>query len=110
MHVCTDALGVRALSRSTERACAQDDRDIFIGRALNPLSWYYKAWLVLVKTLALYYFIAVPIRLCFRPWPTYTDSRGLALDLSADCLAFLHGLVVSKTAYRTKAGRLATLS
>ena len=86
---------------------------MLIESSLNPSSWPVQYWLALIRFVAIYHFIAVPIRITFLPWPSMIDTRALATDLVADLLTFINIIVLSKTAqlnsralWITKASRL----
>ena len=72
---------------------------IFIETAFNPNSWIWRKWAALMRVLALYYFIMVPIRIAFVPWGSMLDVSALATDLFADILCLVNVLIVGNTAY-----------
>jgi hypothetical protein len=71
----------------------------FIKSALHPESMLLKQWDTIVIFVALYHFIAVPIRIGFVPWNSMLDSRALYTDLAADVLTVLNLVLCCNTAY-----------
>jgi len=72
-----------------------------IGSALNPESWVAVCWGSAVHFVAVYHFIAVPIRISFLPWDSMLDVRALATDLIADILTACNIVVRGNTAYKS---------
>ncbi len=72
-----------------------------IGSALNPESWIVICWANTVQFVALYHFIAVPIRISFLPWDSMLDVRALATDLIADILTVCNIVIRGNTAYKS---------
>ncbi len=71
----------------------------FIKSALNPESFILRQWQTLLILVALYHFVAVPIRIGFVPWSSMLDSRALYTDLVADVLTVLNLFLCCNTAY-----------
>jgi hypothetical protein len=74
---------------------------IMIGSALNPESWVAVCWGSTLHFVAVYHFIAVPIRISFLPWDSMLDVRALATDLLADILTICNIFVRGNTAYKS---------
>jgi hypothetical protein len=72
-----------------------------IGTALNPESWIAACWRKILHFIAIYHFIAVPIRISFQPWDSMLDLCALATDLSADILTASNIFVQCNTAYKS---------
>jgi len=72
---------------------------VFIRNALNPRSFVFAIWSRVVRGLAIYYFISVPIRLCFLPWDSMINSQALALDITMDAICVLNLAIQMNTAY-----------
>ena len=72
-----------------------------IGSALNPESWAAVCWGSAIHFVAVYHFIAVPIRISFLPWDSMLDVRALATDLIADILTACNIVVRGNTAYKS---------
>ncbi len=72
---------------------------ILIGTVLNPTSWLVSYWLILLKAVALYHFVMVPVRISFVPWKKMLDSQALGTDLIADIITILNLPILGNTAY-----------
>jgi hypothetical protein len=72
-----------------------------IGSTLNPESWVAVCWGRILNFVAVYHFIAVPIRISFLPWDSMLDVRALATDLIADILTAWNIVVRGNTAYKS---------
>ncbi len=97
--------GLRERSNKTQRA----DR-VFLsgfGSALNPSSLPLRTWFTMQQMSALYYFLHVPVRIAFNPYPNMTGWQYalLGVDLGVDCLVFLHLLLSFNIGYMNKKSR-----
>lgn len=77
------------------------ESDILVRSALNPESWVVLGWQNILKIVAVYHFVAVPVRISFLPWSTMLDIRALSTDLLADILTAVNVLVRGNTAYKS---------
>ena len=75
---------------------------MLVGRALNPNSVVYDYWRLLLKFVAVYDFIAVPIRIAFKPWGSMLSPVALGTDLTADSVLFLHLFLELNTAFKNE--------
>jgi hypothetical protein len=82
-----------------QKAAALQGESIFIGSALNPKSWFARWWTNVMKFIAIYHFLIVPVRITFLPWSSMLDVRALSTDLIVDTLTVLNVLVLTNTAY-----------
>ena len=95
---------VRKGLRERKGASGVGGSSFLIDRAFNPTSWPVQRWRQLIRAVAIYHFIAVPVRIAFLPWPSMLDIRALATDLLADVLTFANVLMLTKTAELSKRG------
>ena len=65
------------------------------GSALNPKCFAIRSWWSFQQAAALYYFVHVPVRIAFNPYPKMTSWNEIALwlDSFVDCLAFFNLLL-----------------
>ena len=85
-----------------------DRNDIFIRTAINPYTPSFALWNLLMRLVALYEFIAVPVRIGFEPWPSMLAPEALSTDLLADCFVMTHMIVNLNTAYRNSRSQWVT--
>ena len=71
---------------------------LLIGTVINPKSIVFRKWISLMKFVAIYHFLVVPIRIAFLPWSSMTDFRALCSDLVADFVTVMHVIVLANTA------------
>ena len=71
---------------------------LFIGSVLNPKNRWIQKWWKFMDIVAVYHFLAVPIRISFLPWSNMTEVWPLCTDLIADILIFVHIVIVANTA------------
>ena len=72
---------------------------LIIESALNPKSWFTKYWANLMKFVATYHFLIVPVRIMFIPWKSMVDYRALCTDLIADAFTVANVVVLMNTAH-----------
>ncbi len=89
---------IRKVLREQKSQVPVDD-SIFLGTVLNPTSWLVSNWMRLLKAVALYHFIMVPVRISFVPWERMVDSEALGTDLIADIITVLNIPILGNTAY-----------
>ncbi len=75
------------------------ESSIFNGNVLNPKSLFMKKWKIFMKSVAMYHFLVVPVRIMFLPWSSMTDYRALSSDLTADVFVVLHLFIQANTSY-----------
>jgi len=97
--------GLRERSNKTQRA----DR-VFLsgfGSALNPNSLPLRTWSTIQQMSALYYFVHVPVRIAFNPYPFMTGWQYalLTVDLVVDSLVFVHLILTFNIGYMNKKSR-----
>ena len=81
------------------KAHIKDENSILIESVFNPTSWVVSSWFILIKLLATYHFIMVPIRISFLLWNSMLDPQALGTDLIADILTVANVFVLGNTAY-----------
>jgi hypothetical protein len=89
---------IRKVLREQKAAILQEE-SIFINSALNPKSFIAKEWTRVMKFVAIYHFIVVPVRITFLPWNSMLDIHALSTDLIMDILTVLNVVVLTNTAY-----------
>ena len=75
---------------------------LMIGSCLSPLSLPHRTWSRMVCVVCLYLWLAVPVRLAFLPYTTFTDRGALVTDAPADVLLVLHVVVLLNTAVKAE--------
>jgi len=90
------------MMRERERSVVVDASFLIIDSALSPQSSPHRLWTLLIRTVCLYHWLAVPIRVAFLPYPTFTDRTALIMDVPTDILLVLHVIVSLNTAYRAE--------
>jgi len=90
------------MMRERENIVVVNASFLMIDSALSPESLPHRAWTMLIRMVCLYHWIAMPIRLAFLPYPTFTDPTALITDLPADMCLVLHVIVSLNTAYRAE--------
>ncbi len=79
---------------------SQDQDGLFVGSALNPGSLQMQVWIFLMRLVALYHMLMVPIRIAFMPYPHFTSLHALVSDGPMDVALGLHSLISLNTAFR----------
>jgi len=74
----------------------------------NPASRLLHGWFNVVRLIAAYHFIMVPVRLVYQPFNSLSDPMLLCSDLVVDALTILHVLTSFNTAYLNKKSRWVT--
>jgi hypothetical protein len=82
-----------------QKAAILQGEPMFIQSALNPKSWFAKTWTTVMKFVAVYHFLIVPVRITFLPWSSMLDFRALSTDLVVDTFTVLNVVVLTNTAY-----------
>jgi len=90
------------MMREREKIAVVNASFLMIDSALSPQSLFHRAWTMLIRMVCLYHWIAMPIRLAFLPFPTFTDRTALIMDVPTDILVGLHVIVSLNTAYRAE--------
>ena len=99
----------RKIIRDRKNGTAYYQSDaIFIKSALNPESWLMKAFKRFIGLVALYYFIAVPVRISFDPWHSMVQIHALSTDLVADICTALYLIVLLNTSYTNSRAAIVT--
>ncbi len=62
----------------------------------------------MVKFVAVYYFIVVPVRIAFDPWRNMLDIHALSTDLVVDGLSFLNLAITVNTCYTNSRAAVVT--
>jgi len=101
---------IRKITRERAREFAADDDTEYLfseesGLVLNPASRPMRVWYTIVRLVAIYHFIAVPVRVVYRPFSHMYQIELLCTDLPADILTILHILVCLNTSYHNKKSR-----
>jgi len=81
----------------TERLFSEES-----GLVFNPASPLMRAWYYLVRVVAIYHIIAVPVRIVYQPFDRMDHMLLLCTDLPADILTMLHVLISFNTSYHNK--------
>ena len=68
----------------------------------HPFSLLIQLWLAFARLIALYHFVAVPVRLTFSRMLSEPSSGILTADLVFDALLLLHVLIMFNTSYQNK--------
>ena len=103
--------GIRKVVRERARELASRNKKepFFIensGRVFNLNSTAMRGWNRWVRAVAVYHFLAVPVRITFRPFSSLSDPYLLCTDLVADAMILLYMLVKMNTAYINKKSKL----
>jgi hypothetical protein len=99
----------RKILRERKNGILTFGRDsIFIKTTFNPDSWAMKTWHKIVKLVAVYFFIVIPVRIAFDPWGNMLDLRALSTDLVVDGISFLNLIIVMNTCYTNSRAAVVT--
>jgi len=90
------------MMREREKTVVVNASFLMIDSSLSPQSPAHRVWTMLIRMVCLYHWIAMPMRLAFLPYPTFTDRTALIMDLPTDILIVLHVIVSLNTAYRAE--------
>jgi len=90
------------MMREREKSVVVDASFLMIDSVLSPQSLPHRLWTLLIRTVCLYHWLAVPIRVAFRPYHTFTDRTALIMDVPTDVLIVLHVIVSLNTAYQAE--------
>jgi hypothetical protein len=93
--------------RKSGTASFQND-SIFIKSALNPNSWLFKMFKNFMRLIALYYFLAVPVRIAFDPWHSMVNLNALCTDLVLDIFTSLNLVILLNTSYTNSRAAVVT--
>lgn len=75
-----------------------------IGSTINPDFILMRAFIFVMRLVALYHFVMVPVRIAFMPFTSFTSQEALRMDLPADLVVVLHWIVSINTAYKSEVG------
>ncbi len=99
----------RKIIRERKNGTANYHSDaIFIRSAFNPESWLYKLFKNITALVALYYFLAVPVRIAFDPWHSMIDLNALCTDLVFDICTALNLVILLNTSYTNSRAAIVT--
>ena len=90
---------IRKGLREHKKLDGKNSEGLLIKSALNPNARVIKYWHATIDFIAVYYFVFVPVRICFTPWNSMLDSRALYTDLVADIATCINFVVLANTAY-----------
>ena len=91
---------IRKRLRENKREQNISLKGMFIKKAINPEATLVHHWTSFMVVLGIYYFILVPIRICFVPWGSMLDYRALCTDLVADACNICNLVLLANTAYK----------
>ena len=81
---------------------------VFIHSCINPTFVLVQWFTFLMRLVALYHFLVVPVRICFIPYASFTSKWALYTDLPADLAVGVHVALSLNTAIKSEVGAWVT--
>jgi len=92
-----------------ERNSGMNNNDLMLGSTFNPHHWLMRGWNFFCRSVALYHFLMVPVRISFQSEAnTLTSRLPLSTDLPADIVMLLHILVSLNVGYKNSKSQWVT--
>jgi ankyrin repeat protein/CRP-like cAMP-binding protein len=85
-----------------------DSSRAFIHSCVNPNFVLVQWFTLLMRLVALYHFLVVPVRISFMPYPSFTSKWALYMDLPADVAVCVHVALSLNTAIKSEFGHWVT--